>query len=80
MIFRRFLNTFQRFSKIVLKARQMFPNISRRKPNISEEEPMFRSYSNTSEYMYLLRDYVAIAMVIFRLVKTRVKITCYFHG
>ena len=80
MIFRRFLNTFQRFSKIVLKARQMFPNISRRKPNISEEELMFRLYSNTSEYMYLLRDYVAIAMVIFRLVKTRVKITCYFHG
>ena len=34
---------------------------------------MFRSYSNTSEYF--LRDYVAIAMAILRLVKT----TCYLH-
>ena len=33
---------------------------------------MFRSYSNTSEYF--LRDYVAIAMAILRLVKT-----CCFH-
>ena len=33
---------------------------------------MFRSYSNTSEYF--LSNNVAIAMVIFRLVK----ITCYF--
>ena len=40
---------------------------------VSEEEPMiFQSYSNTSEYF--LRDYVARAMVIFRLAK----ITCYF--
>ena len=34
---------------------------------------MFRSYNNISEYV--LKDYVAIAIAILRLVTT----TCYFH-
>ena len=52
---------------------RILPKISEDTPNIPEEEPiMFRSYSNTPKDF--LKDYVAIAMVIIRLVKIS-----YFH-
>ena len=78
MIFWGFPTTFQKFSKIVPKERQNFPNILRtfsqdyqrfpKTKKISEEGPMiFWSFSNTSKYF--LRDYVTTAMVIILVTK-----------
>ena len=64
-LFRRHDERFRTFYK-------HFPKITddfRRSPKISDKGPMmFRSYSNTSEYFF--KEYVAIAMAIFRLVTT----------
>ena len=64
-----FLNDFSEISEHFPNSRR-FPKLSegqttvsehtREFPKISEKEPMFRSYRNTSEYF--LRDYVATAM------------------
>ena len=79
-IFRRFRPLFEnirRFSKIVAKARRTFANIFqifsddyRRFPKITES---FRGRTDDVliiQQQYFLRDYVAIAMVILRLVET----------
>ena len=72
--FRSLSEDFQKFSKLFRRPDERFRTFfSEDTPNIPEEEPiMFRSYSNTPKD--LLRDYVAIAMVIIRLVKIS-----YFH-
>ena len=64
-IFRRFPKIFQNCSEGKANVSKHFSEISedyRRFPKISEEAPMFRSYSNISKYF--LRDYGTTAMVI----------------